>query len=107
MDRVVIWDLDETIILFHSLLTTSFATRHGKDPHVLHNLAQKMEELIFNVADASFFFNDLEECDQAGKLFLLLLKSSLFLVMPLLMQMLLKWRTPCSTCGRYVFCYCV
>ncbi len=23
-----------------------------------------MEELIFNVADASFFFNDLEECDQ-------------------------------------------
>ncbi len=40
--------------------------RHGKDPHTLHNLAQKMEELIFNVADTNFFFNDLEDCDQVN-----------------------------------------
>ena len=38
--------------------------RYGKDGDHLHGLAQKMEELIFNVADNTFFFNDLEECDQ-------------------------------------------
>lgn len=27
-------------------------------------LGYRMEELIFNMADAFFFFNDLEECDQ-------------------------------------------
>ena len=27
VDRVFIWDLDETIILFHSLLTGTFATK--------------------------------------------------------------------------------
>jgi hypothetical protein len=30
LERVFIWDLDETIIIFHSLLTGSFATRYGK-----------------------------------------------------------------------------
>ena len=25
-----------------------------------------MEDLIFNVADSNFFFNDLEECDQVS-----------------------------------------
>jgi len=64
VDRVFIWDLDETIILFHSLLTGSFATRYLKDQQHLHHLGQKMEDLIFNVADTNFFFNDLEECDQ-------------------------------------------
>ncbi|TRY80954.1 hypothetical protein TCAL_09562 [Tigriopus californicus] len=63
-ERVFIWDLDETIILFHSLLTGTFANRYQKDRAHLHNLAQKMEDLIFNVADTHFFFNDLEECDQ-------------------------------------------
>ena len=38
--------------------------RYGKDGDHLHGLSQKMEELIFNVADNTFFFNDLEECDQ-------------------------------------------
>lgn len=28
--RVFVWDLDETIIIFHSLLTGSYATRFGK-----------------------------------------------------------------------------
>ena len=41
--------------------------RYGKDAVHLHSLAQKMEDLIFNVADTSFFFNDLEECDQVKK----------------------------------------
>jgi len=64
VDRVFIWDLDETIILFHSLLTGTFATKYVKDGQHLHHLGQKMEDLIFNVADSNFFFNDLEECDQ-------------------------------------------
>lgn len=64
VDRVFVWDLDETIILFHSLLTGSFAAKYVKDHRLLQNLAHTMEELIFNVADTTFFFNDLEECDQ-------------------------------------------
>ena len=30
IERVFIWDLDETIIIFHSLLTSSYAQRYGK-----------------------------------------------------------------------------
>ena len=64
VDRVFIWDLDETLILFHTLLTGSFAAKYGKDPRVLLDLAHTMEGMIFDVADTTFFFNDLEECDQ-------------------------------------------
>ncbi|KAK7827837.1 hypothetical protein U0070_019661, partial [Myodes glareolus] len=30
IERVFVWDLDETIIIFHSLLTGTFASRYGK-----------------------------------------------------------------------------
>ncbi|ELK27485.1 Eyes absent like protein 1 [Myotis davidii] len=30
LERVFIWDLDETIIVFHSLLTGSYANRYGR-----------------------------------------------------------------------------
>lgn len=63
-DRVFIWDLDETIIIFHSLITGSFANRNSKDPMRMNYLATSMEELIFNMADHHFFFNDIESCDQ-------------------------------------------
>lgn len=63
-DRVFIWDLDETIIIFHSLITGSFANRYSKDPIRMNFLATSMEELIFNMADHHFFFNDIESCDQ-------------------------------------------
>jgi len=37
LERVFIWDLDETIIIFHSLLTGAFAQRYGKvGPHYTH-----------------------------------------------------------------------
>ncbi|CAM9706189.1 unnamed protein product [Lampetra planeri] len=65
LERVFIWDLDETIIVFHSLLTGSFAARHGKDHAASMALGLRMEELIFNLADTHLFFNDLEECDQS------------------------------------------
>lgn len=31
--RVFVWDLDETIIVFHSLLTGSYAQKYGKVRH--------------------------------------------------------------------------
>ncbi|CAB1315532.1 unnamed protein product, partial [Coregonus sp. 'balchen'] len=62
--RVFVWDLDETIIIFHSLLTGSFSTRFGKDSSKAVSLGLWMEEMIFNLADSRLFFNDLEECDQ-------------------------------------------
>ncbi|XP_062342421.1 eyes absent homolog 3 isoform X1 [Osmerus eperlanus] len=64
LERVFLWDLDETIIIFHSLLTGSFAQKFGKDPASVLNLGLQMEELIFELADTHLFFNDLEECDQ-------------------------------------------
>lgn len=63
-DRVFIWDLDETIIIFHSLITGTFANRFSKDPIRMNYLATAMEEIIFNMADHHFFFNDIESCDQ-------------------------------------------
>ncbi|KAK2114357.1 Eyes absent 4 [Saguinus oedipus] len=30
LERVFVWDLDETIIVFHSLLTGSYAQKYGK-----------------------------------------------------------------------------
>ncbi|XP_039271228.2 protein phosphatase EYA2-like [Styela clava] len=64
LERVFVWDLDETIIIFHSLLTSSFAHRYNKDATLSCSLGLRMEELIFNLADTHLFFNDLEECDQ-------------------------------------------
>ncbi|KAJ8401455.1 hypothetical protein AAFF_G00383740 [Aldrovandia affinis] len=64
LERLFIWDLDETIIVFHSLLTGSYANRFGRDPPTSVSLGLRMEEMIFNLADTHLFFNDLEECDQ-------------------------------------------
>ncbi|XP_041359207.1 eyes absent homolog 1-like isoform X2 [Gigantopelta aegis] len=64
LDRVFVWDLDETIIIFHSLLTGTYAQRYAKDPQSSVSLGLRMEEMIFNLADTHLFFNDLEDCDQ-------------------------------------------
>ena len=78
VERVFIWDLDETIIIFHTLITGSHAQQFGKvnyfkcfqnlkkfqDGPSLAQLGMQMEELIFTLADSHLFFNDLEECDQ-------------------------------------------
>lgn len=64
IERVFLWDLDETLIIFHSLLTGTFATRFSKDSAKAVSLGLWMEEMIFNLADTRLFFNDLEECDQ-------------------------------------------
>ncbi|XP_078362362.1 uncharacterized protein LOC144646591 isoform X6 [Oculina patagonica] len=64
IERIFIWDLDETIIIFHSLLTGTFASKFGKDAPNSVSLGLRMEEMIFNLADTHLFFNDLEDCDQ-------------------------------------------
>ncbi|NXP34614.1 EYA4 protein, partial [Leiothrix lutea] len=64
LERVFVWDLDETIIVFHSLLTGSYAQKYGKEKKKTVTLGLRMEEMIFNLADTHLFFNDLEECDQ-------------------------------------------
>ncbi|XP_077151717.1 protein phosphatase EYA3 isoform X5 [Ranitomeya variabilis] len=75
LERVFLWDLDETIIIFHSLLTGLYAQKYGKvlskekvlgeeDPTLVVGSGLAMEEMIFEVADTHLFFNDLEECDQ-------------------------------------------
>ncbi|XP_060639951.2 eyes absent homolog 3 isoform X3 [Anolis sagrei] len=64
LERVFLWDLDETIIIFHSLLTGAYAQKYGKDPNQVIGSGLTMEEMIFEVADTHLFFNDLEECDQ-------------------------------------------
>ncbi|KAG5842939.1 hypothetical protein ANANG_G00183080 [Anguilla anguilla] len=64
LERIFLWDLDETIIVFHSLLTGTFAHKFGKEPSTVLNLGLQMEELIFELADTHLFFNDLEDCDQ-------------------------------------------
>ena len=81
IERIFIWDLDETIVILHSLLTGNYAQRYQKvsrsavppkarpidssqDPQSAMSLGLRMEEVIFNLADAHLFFNDLEECDQ-------------------------------------------
>ncbi|CAG0879881.1 unnamed protein product [Darwinula stevensoni] len=64
LERVFIWDLDETIIIFHTLLTGSYAATYGKEPNGSVNLGCRMENLIWKLADTHLFFNDLEDCDQ-------------------------------------------
>ncbi|XP_014281324.1 eyes absent homolog 1 isoform X2 [Halyomorpha halys] len=64
LERVFIWDLDETIMIFHSLLTGSYATKFKKDMEAVVRLGCGMESLIFELADKHFFFGDLELNDQ-------------------------------------------
>ena len=63
------------------LLTNSeihFPFRYVKDGQHLHMLGQKMEDLIFTVADTNFFFNDLEDCDQVSVFSFLLVSHTQF-----------------------------
>ncbi len=64
IERIFIWDLDETIIILHTLLTGSYAQHYQKDPQTIMNLGVRMEKIIYDLADTHLFYNDLEECDQ-------------------------------------------
>lgn len=64
LERVFVWDLDETIIIFHTLLTGTYCNKFGKEQASALALGLAMEEMIFNLADHHLFFTDLEDCDQ-------------------------------------------
>lgn len=64
-ERVFIWDLDETIIIFHTLLTGKYAATYSKDQNHLYQLAIQMESMIYELGDTHFFGNDIDECDQS------------------------------------------
>uniref|UniRef100_A0A668T8E6 Eyes absent homolog n=1 Tax=Oreochromis aureus TaxID=47969 RepID=A0A668T8E6_OREAU len=76
LERVFVWDLDETIIVFHSLLTGSYAQKYGKDPPMAVTLGLRMEEMIFNLADTHLFFNDLEVTDFQIKHIIIIIDST-------------------------------
>ncbi|GJQ81055.1 eya [Trypoxylus dichotomus] len=42
----------------------SYATKYNKDSQSVVQLGFRMEEMVFNMADTHFFFNDIEDCDQ-------------------------------------------
>ena len=49
---VIIWGMDETLILFNSLRSGAYAAAHGKNPDVGRNLAGHLAEIIFAMLDA-------------------------------------------------------
>ena len=69
---VYVWDLDETLIVFNSLLTGDFMdARRSKDgkrvgamsaenARALSTLAEQIEDLVYAVAERAFFFKQLE-----------------------------------------------
>lgn len=60
-DRVFIWDLDETIIIFHSLLTGSYANRYNKVTIFLVQHSTKLENCVIMVGIV-WIFSDLSKC---------------------------------------------
>eukprot|EP00191_Tetraselmis_sp_GSL018_P014172 CAMPEP_0177589212 /NCGR_PEP_ID=MMETSP0419_2-20121207/6672_1 /TAXON_ID=582737 /ORGANISM="Tetraselmis sp., Strain GSL018" /LENGTH=300 /DNA_ID=CAMNT_0019079529 /DNA_START=132 /DNA_END=1034 /DNA_ORIENTATION=- len=59
--RVVVWDLDETLILFHSLLTSEFS-KANPSCHAgeAFSLGQKWQDAILDLSDAKLFYAELE-----------------------------------------------
>jgi EYA(Eyes Absent) family protein len=68
---VYVWDLDETLIVFNSLLTGDFMDSHrskagtgagmsAENARALSSLAEQIEDLVYAVAERAFFFKQLE-----------------------------------------------
>jgi len=61
--RVYVWDLDETLIVFNSLLTGSFMEGKKMDMEkvrALSTFASRIEDMIYDLADRGFFFKSLD-----------------------------------------------
>ena len=59
---VLIWDLDETLILFHSLLSGVYADHHlPLKAKEAANLGRKWQESILDLCDQHFFFTEVRE----------------------------------------------
>lgn len=61
--RVFIWDLDETLLLFASLYTGSFAQTHQKEIATGVVLGQQMMTFLIAMLERHFFFDDLHDAD--------------------------------------------
>lgn len=63
---VLVWDLDETLLIFNSLLTGALAvaTRRSADAPALATLGVRWERAILALCDSALFFDQLEEYDQ-------------------------------------------
>ncbi|GMF24961.1 unnamed protein product [Phytophthora fragariaefolia] len=61
--RVFIWDLDETLVLFASLYTGTFAQTHGKDLGAGVALGEQMMTFLLAMLERHFFFSDLHDAD--------------------------------------------
>lgn len=62
-ERVLIWDLDETLIIFQTLTTGRFAHQFqgAKDSRVAVTLGRRWEKLIIQICDDYFFYEQVEE----------------------------------------------
>ncbi|GLD99428.1 hypothetical protein PINS_up008147 [Pythium insidiosum] len=61
--RVFIWDLDETLVLFASLYSGQFARLHGKDVTLSVALGEQMMTYLLALLDRHFFFSELHDAD--------------------------------------------
>ncbi|KAI3424881.1 hypothetical protein D9Q98_008265 [Chlorella vulgaris] len=63
---VLVWDLDETLLVFNSLLigTWAVATQNPAAADDLRKLGQRWEAAILALCDDHFFFDQVEEWDQ-------------------------------------------
>lgn len=59
VERVFIWDLDETIIIFHTLISGTYGKNFSKDYQLCYNIGYEMESIIYNLAEAHLFFAEL------------------------------------------------
>ncbi len=53
---VLIWDLDETLVVFNSLLTGSWAAAHGLDRSTFSPLGERWERAILDISDKHFLY---------------------------------------------------
>lgn len=60
---VYIWDLDESLLVFNSLILGDFPTTHKKDLKRAYELGSQMKDLLYKVLEEHMFFRDLEVKD--------------------------------------------
>jgi len=60
---VIIWDLDETLIIFDSLRDGKFAAVHDKDDEIGRNIGSWLSRLLMALLDGIFSFRELENVD--------------------------------------------
>jgi hypothetical protein len=66
---VFVWDLDESLILLHSLVSGKYAAACGEqaaDGQQLAGLAQQMQRLVLQLADDHLFFKQVRAQGEGG-----------------------------------------